>query len=312
MADEIMEAIQMLRFGYDGIKLGLDVTGSSIREAKNLTIFIVGLLNHEKTQGKTSLKKMLKNSGNLQVLQIKEKDVKEFEKLAGKYGILYSKMPDINKGDGMKEFVFPVEATPRINALIEKLGNGKLEDIAEYVRNGDGNCKNTMDYLKKKKLLPEAPVSVTAERKKEIVNAEKNIKYNENINDLEKTDITISKNLVESEKRDLFITRVPGTFGENVKYLTIKKDDIITINGGKTFLTFLNKNQEYKVNVDNGYNIIRIKDKKAKIKESDCSNQTCVNMGTISKDGQTLICLPHKVEVTIVSDDKSEVDVIAR
>ena len=27
MADEIMEAIQMLRFGYDGIKLGLDVTG---------------------------------------------------------------------------------------------------------------------------------------------------------------------------------------------------------------------------------------------------------------------------------------------
>lgn len=74
----------------------------------------------------------------------------------------------------------------------------------------------------------------------------------------------------------------------------------------------LNKNQEYKVNVDNGYNIIRIKDKKAKIKESDCSNRTCVNMGTISKDGQTLICLPHKVEVTIVSDDKSEVDVIAR
>ena len=74
----------------------------------------------------------------------------------------------------------------------------------------------------------------------------------------------------------------------------------------------LNKNQEYKVNVDNGYNIVRIKDKKVRIKEADCSNQTCVNMGAISKDGQTLICLPHKVEVTIVSDDKSEVDVIAR
>lgn len=74
----------------------------------------------------------------------------------------------------------------------------------------------------------------------------------------------------------------------------------------------LNKNQEYKVDVDNGYNIVRIKDKKVRIKESDCGNQTCVNMGTISKDGQTLICLPHKVEVTIVSDDKSELDVIAR
>lgn len=143
--------------------------------------------------------------------------------LAGKYESCIQNAGYKTKADGMKEFIFPVEATPRINALIEKLGNGKLEDIAEYVRNGDGNCKNTMDYLKKKKLLPEAPVSVTAERKKEIVNAEKNIKYNENINDLEKTDITISKNLVESEKRDLFITRVPGTFGENVKYLTIKR-----------------------------------------------------------------------------------------
>ena len=62
MADEIMEAIQMLRFGYDGIKLGIDVTGSSIREAKNLTIFIVGLLNHEKTQGKTALGKCLRTA----------------------------------------------------------------------------------------------------------------------------------------------------------------------------------------------------------------------------------------------------------
>ena len=44
-----------------------------------------------------------------------------------------------------------------------------------------------------------------------------------------------------------FKKRVTGTFGKNVKYLTIKKEDIITINGGKTFLTFLNKNQEYEL-----------------------------------------------------------------
>ena len=240
MADEIMEAIQMLRFGYDGIKLGIDVTGSSIREAKNLTIFIVGLLNHEKTQGKTSLRKMLKNSGNLQVLQIKENHVWEFEKMAKKYGILYSKMPDINKGDGMTEYIFPVEATPRINALIEKLGNGRLEDIAEYVKNGEGNVKETMDYLKKKNLLPQTPLSVTAERKKEMDNAARNIKYNENINDLEKTDITISTKLVAGENKDYFLT-------ENVRYLAIKKEDIITINNRKTFLTFLNKDQEYEL-----------------------------------------------------------------
>lgn len=104
-----------------------------------------------------------------------------------------------------------------------------------------------------------------------------------------------------------------------ISYITVnllRNDEadtvVIYIDGKIEKKLDLNKNQEYKVDVDNGYNIVRIKDKKVRIKESDCGNQTCVNMGTISKDGQTLICLPHKVEVTIVSDDKSEVDVIAR
>lgn len=247
MADEIMEAIQMLRFGYDGVKLGLDVTGASIREVKNLTIFIVGLLNHEKTQGKTSLKSMLKNSGNLQVLQIKDSDVKEFEKLAKRYGILYSKMPDINKGDGMKEYIFPVEATPRVNALIEKLGNAKIEDISDYVKNSDGTYEKTLEFLKSKGLVPDAPVSMTPERMEELKEISKNIKFNENINDLNKVDITVSTTLVSAEMQDSFITRVPGTFGKDVRFLSIPKEDIITINNGKTFLTFLEKDKEYEL-----------------------------------------------------------------
>lgn len=104
-----------------------------------------------------------------------------------------------------------------------------------------------------------------------------------------------------------------------ISYITVnllRNDEadtvVVYVNGKIEKKLDLNKNQEYKVKINNGYNIIRIKDGKVKIKESDCSNQTCVNMGAISKDGQTLICLPHKVEVTIVSDDKLEVDVIAR
>lgn len=246
MADEIMEAIQMLRFGYDGIRLGLDVTGSTIREVKNITIFIVGLLNHEKRQGKTSLKKMLKTSGNLQVLQIKEGDVKQFEKLANKYGILYSKMPDINKGDGMTEFIFPVEAVPRINALIEKLGDGRVEDISDYVKNGDGSFEETIKYLKGKGLLPEK-MEITPERMEELKEMSRNIKYNESINDLNKVDITLSRGLVADETKDAFLTRVPGTYGENIRYLSVKKEDIILINNGKTFLSFLEKDKEYEL-----------------------------------------------------------------
>lgn len=74
----------------------------------------------------------------------------------------------------------------------------------------------------------------------------------------------------------------------------------------------LKENQEYKVESRHGYNIVEIRDDKVRVKEADCGNQTCVNCGTISKNGQTIICLPHKVEVTIVSDEEPEVDAVVK
>ncbi len=109
----------------------------------------------------------------------------------------------------MKEFIFPVEATPRINALIEKLGNGKLERfIAEYVRNGDGNCENTMDFFKQEKIIFTRKHRICyCRKKKRNCKCRKGYSITRIINDLEKTDTTIfAKNLVESENRD-FIHR---------------------------------------------------------------------------------------------------------
>ena len=246
MADDLMEAIQILRFGYDGMRFAVDVTGASLKGAKNLVLFLCGLLHHEKVQGKTSLKKMLKTTGDLQVVQLPEKDVKQFEKLAKKYGILFSKMPDINKGDGMKEYIFPAEAVPRVRALMEKLGEGRLEDIAEYVQNGDGNYEKVMEYLRENNLLPEH-VEISPERAEELKEVVNNIKVSEGAHDLSKVDITISEQLIKERKPDSIITRVPGTFGENVMYLKINRGDIMTINNGKTLLTFLNKDQEYEL-----------------------------------------------------------------
>lgn len=86
----------------------------------------------------------------------------------------------------------------------------------------------------------------------------------------------------------------------------------ISVNGTEVKKLSLDENQEYKVETENGYNIVEVNDGKVRIKKADCSNQTCVNLGTISKNGQTIICLPHKVEITIVSDEKPEVDAIVK
>ena len=51
--------------------------------------------------------------------------------------------------------------------------------------------------------------------------------------------------------------------------------------------------------VDLKGNILVIKDGKAFIESADCKNQICVNHKPISKTGETIVCLPHKVLVEI-------------
>ena len=35
------------------------------------------------------------------------------------------------------------------------------------------------------------------------------------------------------------------------------------------------------------------------MEEADCKGQDCVDIGKISRSGQTILCLPNKVAVTI-------------
>lgn len=248
MSDEISQAIQIIRLEFDGLRFGMDVTGGTVKQAKNLAVFIYALLTREKLQGKTSLKKMLSKDGSLQVLKIKEADMKKFKKLAKKYGILYSKLPDINKSDGMTEVLFHTEATPRINTLIEKLGSGSIENLMDYVRKGkDGDFEKVVDYLKKENILKDTPSEVEPERKEQLDRYADELKYNAMINDPSRVDITISRKLYEEENLTSIKTRVPNTYGDNVRYLWLDKSDVVSINGGKTFFAYLNKDKEYEL-----------------------------------------------------------------
>ena len=248
MSDEISQAIQIIRLEFDGLRFGMDITGGTVKQAKNLAVFIYALLTREKLQGKTSLKKMLSKDGSLQVLKIREEDMKKFKKLAKKYGILYSKLPDINKSDGMTEVLFHTEATPRINTLIEKLGSGSIENLMDYVRKGkDGDFEKVVDYLKKENILKDTPSEVEPERKEQLDRYADELKYNAMINDPSRVDITISKKLYEEENLTAIKTRVPNTYGDNVRYLWIDKSDVVLINGGKTFFAYLNKDKEYEL-----------------------------------------------------------------
>lgn len=60
-------------------------------------------------------------------------------------------------------------------------------------------------------------------------------------------DITVTKKLIAEENEHAVKTRIPGTWGENAKYLWIDKQKAMEIHDGKTILTFLDKDKEYKM-----------------------------------------------------------------
>lgn len=118
---EISDAVQIIRVGYDTIEIAMKVGSGSIEMMQKAVNLLIGLLEHEKTMGKTNLKGLLEKGGDIQVLTFADEDLKKFQKLAKKYGILYSVMPDADRKDGITEVLFHSEAAPRLRMICQKL-----------------------------------------------------------------------------------------------------------------------------------------------------------------------------------------------
>lgn len=89
----------------------------------------------------------------------------------------------------------------------------------------------------------------------------------------------------------------------------------ITVNQ-KLYGTYdLNKNQTITIQNDLGINTIQIQNKDVWMEEADCPDGYCKEQGHISKNKQTIVCLPHKlvVEISDVSEksESDSVDIIA-
>lgn len=84
----------------------------------------------------------------------------------------------------------------------------------------------------------------------------------------------------------------------------------VKVEGEITGVYSLAKDQE--ISINNGSNILIIKNGRADMIEADCPDKLCVNQKAISKNGESIICLPNKVVVTIDSDENSEFDAVAQ
>ena len=59
-------------------------------------------------------------------------------------------------------------------------------------------------------------------------------------------------------------------------------------------------NEEKTVTIDGTYHLtIALTEAGVQVTESDCPTQDCVRTGTISRPGQSIVCLPEQVEVRL-------------
>lgn len=258
MAEEIQEAVQIIRTAYDGIDIVMKIGGGTLEKAKKILDFLLAVLEHEKTMGKTDMKKLLLKGGDLQVFQFDAKDMGKVRRMAKKYGILYSVIPDMSGKRQKREIIFHTEAVPRVNMMVQKLKSGRIVTVDEHLKSPEGKetgraCSSFLNKQQKGRNFPGG----TDEKQPDKELIEKRIRSTGElagrmrqaaaVPDQDRLDITIAGKLVVEEKEQAVRTRIPGTRGENARYLWIDRKDITDIHSGKTILTFLERDKEYRL-----------------------------------------------------------------
>ncbi len=92
-----------------------------------------------------------------------------------------------------------------------------------------------------------------------------------------------------------------GTKGANC--ITVK------VNGRIEGVYSLGEDQEIEIN--GGTNHLVIKNGRADMTEADCPDKLCVNQKAVSKNRESIICLPNKVIVEVDSSENSEFDAVS-
>lgn len=77
----------------------------------------------------------------------------------------------------------------------------------------------------------------------------------------------------------------------------------VSVNGEIIHSLSLEKDTQKIIETENGKNVIVISGGAAAVSVADCPDKICVEHRAISKVGETVVCLPHKLVLEIAEED---------
>ncbi|MDO5717014.1 MAG: NusG domain II-containing protein [Tissierellia bacterium] len=79
-----------------------------------------------------------------------------------------------------------------------------------------------------------------------------------------------------------------------------QRDIVVTVNGEEVYRTSFSKEiTEKKIESPYGYNVIEIGEDYVRVLDASCPNKLDVKQGKIHSPGQSIICIPNRMVVTI-------------
>lgn len=116
----------------------------------------------------------------------------------------------------------------------------------------------------------------------------------------------------------LLLVTIASTFLILITYNTDNDNKVVIQVNGKTINEIqLNKSEKpnvYKFTFNGNIGYIEIKNESVRMLEMDkeiCPEKICSDTGWISKGYQTIVCLPNKIVVSIVSSKNEKLDAIS-
>lgn len=86
---------------------------------------------------------------------------------------------------------------------------------------------------------------------------------------------------------------------------------VVLIDGVETASYPLSGDTVELIDSGRGVNTLIISDGSARITEADCPDKVCVRRGEARYDGETIVCLPHRLVVEIRGGERSDIDLVA-
>ena len=78
------------------------------------------------------------------------------------------------------------------------------------------------------------------------------------------------------------------------------KTALVSVDGDAIYTLSLEKETEKTVETQWGTNIVKVEKGEISVSFADCRDKICQNHRAISKTGETIVCLPHKLVVEII------------